>query len=351
MEEIDRETVLEEAFKIFKKRIETRFLKPIDAILDINTNAGEGFAAMSLQCILIEFLEAFYQGKIYCQPKNEDQINRLADDLKILPEEVREHTQPNEYRSSSRLFKEFLTGHQPFKEKFSGSLADKFYREIRCGLIHEAATKKNSVIRASKKSFFVERENGQLIIYRSGFQEAIRNYLKNYRLELQQSEERRIAFVRKMDDLCQMPRLYYFAYGSNLSQEQFKKRVGNIYDVFSGCHIKNYKFLFDKISTKDCGTSKANLLKDASSIVHGVCYELDNEGFDKLEKCEGGYEVIDVAVFKDKKLFIIAKTFISDKRDSNLKPEESYLNCVLNGAEKMKLPKDYIEQIKQSALH
>lgn len=52
----------EEAFKYFDVRIKTRYLDPINLILKMKTNTGEGFAVVNLQCSLIETLESFING-------------------------------------------------------------------------------------------------------------------------------------------------------------------------------------------------------------------------------------------------------------------------------------------------
>ena len=52
-------------YEIFEWRIRSRFLDPINSILEKDLKGGEGFTIVAIQCILIEFLEAFYQGKIY----------------------------------------------------------------------------------------------------------------------------------------------------------------------------------------------------------------------------------------------------------------------------------------------
>jgi len=44
--------------------------------------------------------------------------------------------------------------------------------------------------------------------------------------ELILSDKLKKAFIRKMDDLCQMERIYYFAYGSNLNYDIINKRTG-----------------------------------------------------------------------------------------------------------------------------
>ena len=52
----------EYAFSFFEERIKTRYLKPIEAILNMGDNKGEGFAVVNLQCSLIETIESFIQG-------------------------------------------------------------------------------------------------------------------------------------------------------------------------------------------------------------------------------------------------------------------------------------------------
>ncbi len=66
----------DKAFNIFRVRVKTRFLNPINEILRMYPDAGkgEGFSVVALQCILIEFFEAFYHGKIY-KNKNPDRNN------------------------------------------------------------------------------------------------------------------------------------------------------------------------------------------------------------------------------------------------------------------------------------
>mgnify|MGYP000964652207 CR=1 FL=1 len=53
------------AFRFLDERIETRYLKPIEAILNMEDNKGEGFAVVNLQCSLIETIESFINGWVY----------------------------------------------------------------------------------------------------------------------------------------------------------------------------------------------------------------------------------------------------------------------------------------------
>jgi hypothetical protein len=75
-----------EAFNIFELRVKTRFLNPINTILQMypKKGRGEGFSAVALQCILIEFFEAFYQGKIYNPDKDNLKENEYRTCLQFL---------------------------------------------------------------------------------------------------------------------------------------------------------------------------------------------------------------------------------------------------------------------------
>lgn len=183
----------DKAFKIFETRVNTRFLNPIDTILGVypDKGKGEGFSAVALQCILIEFFEAFYQGKIYAYKKDENLL-------------------PNEYNKSRDLFISFLEAHSPFSNFFNSTnkWANYFFKDVRCELLHEAATKDLVVIRTEKeqdKYKLIEKENNKIILYRTPFQYALKQHLKNYKIELMSSDVRKNAFKRKMDELCRIP--------------------------------------------------------------------------------------------------------------------------------------------------
>ena len=50
------------AFYFFEERIRTRYLNPINTILNMDLKTGEGFAVVNLQCSLIETIESFING-------------------------------------------------------------------------------------------------------------------------------------------------------------------------------------------------------------------------------------------------------------------------------------------------
>lgn len=174
----------EKAFKeYYKTRLDFRYLDPVNLLQENGTYLGEGFSIMTILCSLIEFLESTYQGKIYKYVKNENQLE--------------EH----EYCSSRSMFISFLINRAPFSEEFNDEKANEFYKNIRCGLLHEAST--NGGWRIWARS-----ENGRKFIdfrekkvFRDEFKSAINQFISQYANELRTNVELQNAFIRKYDSL------------------------------------------------------------------------------------------------------------------------------------------------------
>ncbi len=167
---------------------------------------------MTLICSLIEFLQSCYEGKGY-------KLNALESDF--------------EYGKSGEKFKSFLVQHEPFKavftkpiskpEKKIKTFADDFYSNVRCGLLHEAATNNSWVIKAenvsgNSKDFVDINDEGMKIIFRNNFFEAIKDYFTKYKEKIIEDKEEsfddgksvkvlvlRDGFCRKLDLLCGIP--------------------------------------------------------------------------------------------------------------------------------------------------
>ena len=166
----------------FIKRLELRYLHPIEILRENGTFVGEGFSIMAILCSLIEFLESTYQGKLYKFKRNNKQLGE------------------NEYSSSKEMFISFLINRKPFSDIFNETSAKEFYENIRCGLLHEASTKGGWKIRAKNDSGLLIDEV-QKIVYRDNFEAAIRQYIENYGKELEVNKERQEAFIRKFNSL------------------------------------------------------------------------------------------------------------------------------------------------------
>ncbi len=166
------------------ERLRHRYLDPIKVIQENGTLQGEGFSIVTLQCSLIEFLESTIQGKSYRYAKQDKDLST------------------HEYRLSGEMFVNFLCTREPFVKEFTKSVAQDFYEGVRCGLLHEARTKKNWRIWArspdGKSVIDVEKK----LLYRDGFQKELDMFIEWYRVALLSNSSFQEAFVRKFDSLC-----------------------------------------------------------------------------------------------------------------------------------------------------
>ncbi len=135
-----------------------------------------------------------------------------------------------------------------------------------------------------------------------------------------------------------------FAYGSNMKTERMVKRVPGakvIGRVFAG----NRKMVCNKKS-KD-GSGKANLVETPGSVTWGVLYEVEDENLERLDRIEGGYERVLLAVTADDDTRLIAQAYVSDQLTADPRPFRWYKELVLDGAREHNLPPGYIEDLEE----
>ena len=161
------------AVSILKDRICGRYLDPINNLICVDPNIN-GFAAMALMCLLIDTFMQFRFGL----PQSESKKCRYD-------------------------YVKFMSEHLGFDDRDS----NRFYSDIRCGILHSAETKNgsyldpvdnNNVIQSFLvDSKFVLRVSVQGLYYR------LDSYFRKYCNELIQveNEECRRNFVTKMDDI------------------------------------------------------------------------------------------------------------------------------------------------------
>jgi len=184
------ESLWQQAFdQYYQTRINTRYLKPIDSIRRHDTRNGEGFAIVALFCSLLEFLESCERGY------NFHFIGRSNDSL-----------QPYEYneRQASSYFKDFLRTRKPFDRLVPSALVNSFYKDVRCGLLHEARTKGDWYISTAKSNgVLISQESGKITLFRNQLTPALEIYFEDYQSRLLNDQNTQAAFVRKFDFLCQ----------------------------------------------------------------------------------------------------------------------------------------------------
>jgi hypothetical protein len=174
-------SVWEAAFEDwFHSRIRLRYLQPIELLREDDSQQGEGFSIVAIHCSLVEYLESSVQGVSYRFVRND--------------EDLREY----QYRKSGPIFVSFLTKREPFNTTFDTALAWEFYENIRCGLLHEAATKGGWRIWANG-SGIVDRTDR--IVFRNQFHQGLLDFVAWYRRALPVRVDLQQAFMRKVDAL------------------------------------------------------------------------------------------------------------------------------------------------------
>lgn len=79
--------------------------------------------------------------------------------------------------------------------------------------------------------------------------------------------------------------VWYFAYGSNMSEERMKGRHVDFSSRVLG-KLNNYRLVFNKKADGGAFTY-ANVEEAESSLVEGVLYLIDEEGLESLDRAEG----------------------------------------------------------------
>lgn len=159
------------AVAILKDRIEGRFFNQIDLLLD-NVNAN-GFTIMALNCLLIETLYQFKEGK-----------------------------DKTPSRQNKEVYSDFLMYEFP-REFNARNLADSFYTNIRCGILHSAQTKNESRL-SDREDIVVTLEDDTLIVSVTGVSSLLKTYFEQYLQKLLDPNEviLRNNFINKMKFVC-----------------------------------------------------------------------------------------------------------------------------------------------------
>lgn len=174
------------AFYFFEERIRTRYLNPIEAILKMDDNLGEGFAVVNLQCSLIEMIECFINGLIFNYPNFIKPSGAIYN------------------KGSKSVFESFFKERKPFCGLDIDGLD--FYKSVRCGLLHETQTKNGWIIRAEGIDKSIENK----IIFRNNFQRELEDLIIDYKSSIVEGKklnniesiELRKNFISKFNHIC-----------------------------------------------------------------------------------------------------------------------------------------------------
>ena len=126
--------------------------------------------------------------------------------------------------------------------------------------------------------------------------------------------------------------MYYFAYGSNLSLKQMKKRCPDSKPV-STAILPNYTMIFTGWSRQWHG-GIATIRISPGAKVKGAIYEVsagDLRLLDKYEDCPRTYDRINVRVITADDEYVEAVTYIKPRQSEETKPSQEYLVIIREG--------------------
>jgi hypothetical protein len=161
-----------EAVELLRARIDTRYLHHAGELLK---RSYSGFAVLAIDCAVVEALEQFRTG---------------------------EKETPT--GKGGEFFQAFLTKTRLVKH-FTPETAKLFYQTIRCGILHQAETKEDTLVKKNAKQFVVERSSSGkgLVINAARFHAELNAAFDEYANALLNGDQTlRANFMRKMDHIA-----------------------------------------------------------------------------------------------------------------------------------------------------
>jgi gamma-glutamylcyclotransferase (GGCT)/AIG2-like uncharacterized protein YtfP len=142
-------------------------------------------------------------------------------------------------------------------------------------------------------------------------------------------------------------KMFYFAYGSNMSEKRIKYRIPNIIKISQAILFK-HKLKFHKKGKDSSAKCDAFFTGDKKDFVLGVLYEIGEQDKKILDNIEGlgqGYDekIVEIRTFEGKTFY--ASTYIATDIDMTLKPFSWYVYHVLKGALENSFPIEYVNNI------
>ncbi len=169
------------ATDMFRKRI-GRFIEPANVLMNsTTTRLYSGFAIIALDCLLIETLQSFREGRF--NPV------RATD------------------RKSTQMIVDFLRQRELFAPFFDEAKAKLFCDHFRNGILHQGEVKSSGRIRIDTRAMVESSDDGQsLIVNRCEFHNALVKEVENYVNELIDGGDVKLRknFITKMNEICHL---------------------------------------------------------------------------------------------------------------------------------------------------
>jgi gamma-glutamylcyclotransferase (GGCT)/AIG2-like uncharacterized protein YtfP len=145
--------------------------------------------------------------------------------------------------------------------------------------------------------------------------------------------------------------VFYFAYGSNMSERRLQDRVSSA-QKHQLAKLKGYQLRFHKRSLVD-GSAKCDAFYTGNNndLVWGVVFRLPSDALSTLDRIEGeGYDRVSLEVETEEGERLQVISYLANCIDATLLPFDWYKQHVLTGAREADLPVEYIAQIEAIAV-
>jgi hypothetical protein len=158
-----------EAVTLLRGRIGDRYLKHAGELLN---HQYSGFAILAIDCAIVEALEQFRKG-----------VPRTP------------------HRKSDEFFRDFFLTTQ-FKQFFTAETSQLFYETVRCGILHQAESNADTLVKKSTAAFVVKKTSSGkgIVINAKRFHEILEAVFEDYITKLLTGDTPlRKAFIQKMN--------------------------------------------------------------------------------------------------------------------------------------------------------
>lgn len=143
----------------------------------------------------------------------------------------------------------------------------------------------------------------------------------------------------------------YFAYGSNMHQEQMKTRCGNLAKIMGKGCLKAYRLGFTHYSSVWSG-GVADILPDPCAAVWGLVWNLPETGLQLLDDYEGFnrkpkiYARFHIPIEANGQTYADVWAYSVARKQGFIPPSNQYMDRLICGAEEGALPDEYIATLR-----
>lgn len=310
-----------ELLSALRRRVAERFLRPMRDLARFDQEDElpnrPGFAILALDCLLIDTIMAFREGRVGTGTT-----------------------------SPARSFRTFLMS-QRFRD-FNGTDRKDFFDHVRNAILHNGETRKDWKVRIDTARLMEKNGTTRTINRRLFHAAVIREWRDLYHEIAGGEREARRRFLQRMDSMAGLPVTsyphVYFAYGSNLLGNECRHTAPNAQD-HGRAFLPGYRLAFTKHSITRQGDA-ATITPDANSMVWGYTYRLTDADKDRVQQREGGYDELQITVYlaeeEGESTRLRAFTYIARTAcPKQCGPPKDYLDLIINGATERGLPQEY----------